>query len=58
MSRASQSVVISELDKLFFLPLAPNETLELRALAIEAMLVTNGWTWDEVLATLSNPKEN
>ena len=46
------------LDKLFFLPFAPNEDAHLRSLAIEAMLSASGWTWDEVLNQIIKPEGN
>lgn len=38
-----------KLAQLFFLPFAPNETPELRALAIEKLLEMSGWDWDTYL---------
>jgi hypothetical protein len=37
------------LDQLFFLPLADNETPELRDQVIRAWLAVNGYSWSDVI---------
>lgn len=58
MARLSYSVLVVELDKLFFLPFAANETPEMRMDSIEATLLAYGWTWDQMIEELSKPEGN
>jgi len=58
MFKQPYEFVSLQLDKLFFLPFASNETPETRATAIEALLQATGWTWDEVLAEMAKPEGN
>jgi hypothetical protein len=58
MFKQPYEFVSIQLDRLFFLPFAPNETVEMRSIAIEAMLQASGWTWDEVLNEIAKPEGN
>jgi hypothetical protein len=58
MARQSWAVVSEQLDCFFVLPLANNETIQLRAIAIESYLVLSGWTWDQVLDQIVKPEGN
>lgn len=58
MFKQPYEFVSLELDKLFFLPFAENETAQMRADAIDAMLLVCGWTWDEVIAEMAKPEGN
>jgi hypothetical protein len=58
MFKQPYEFVSIQLDKLFFLPFASNETPEMRSIAIEAMLQAAGWTWDEVLNEIAKPEGN
>jgi hypothetical protein len=50
--------LLEQLDRLYCLPLAKNETAEMRADAIEAMVQASGWTWDQILAKMAEPEGN
>lgn len=45
------------LDRLFFLPLKENETIEQRSESIDSYLVSVGYTWDDVLETINYKSE-
>ena len=47
--KTSYKEASSNLDKLFFLPLSINETIDQRKIAIDAYLESVGWSWDDVL---------
>jgi len=46
------------MDFLHMMPLLPNETIELRAEAIEALIVSFGWSRDLIIAELLKPQGN
>lgn len=48
-NKATWQMVSDQLDKLFVLPFAKNETPELRAAMIEAYLEACSYTWDDVI---------
>lgn len=56
--KASWKTVSENLDRLFFLPFASNETPALRAEMIEAYLHAYGYTWDMVLDQIIKPEGN
>lgn len=47
--KISYKEVSFNLDKLFFLPLSINETIDQRRIAIDAYLESVNWSWDDVL---------
>lgn len=49
MQCAAWQEVSQQLDALFFMPFAPQETPELRSQSIESYLHSVGWNWDAVL---------
>lgn len=50
--------LMARLDRLYCQPLAANESPEMRALAIEAVVLNSGWTWDMILAKMAEPEGN
>lgn len=58
MNKLPYQQVSDQIDRLFFSPLYPNETTELRSLTIEAYIESAGWTWDEVIEQLYKSKDN
>lgn len=52
------AVLLKQLDRLYFSPLAENESIEMRADAIEAFVHASGWTWDKLLAKMAEPEGN
>jgi hypothetical protein len=58
MLKLPYSSLTTELDKLFFLPLAENESIQTRDCAINALLTSNGWTWDELINELAKSESN
>lgn len=47
--KISYKEVSSNLDKLFFLPLSFNETIEQRKITIDSYLESVGWSWDDIV---------
>jgi hypothetical protein len=47
--KASWQTITSGLDQLYSLPLIKDESASDRSQAIETFILTNGWTWDEVI---------
>lgn len=47
-----------ELDKFFFLPFGADESPTMRADALDAYLLSVGWTWDDVLKEIQKVGEN
>lgn len=50
--------ISEQLDRLFFLPFAANESVELRDASIQAYLSMSGWNWDQVLDALFKSGKN
>lgn len=46
------------LDKLYFMPLAENEDVHMRCLAIDQYIDSNGWTWDDIIEEMAKPEIN
>ena len=46
------------MDFLHMMPLLPNESIELRAEAIEVLIVSFGWTRSLIIAELLKPEGN
>lgn len=51
--KAPWETITSGMDQLFFTPFLKEETAYDRAQAIDAFLLANGWTWDEVLDSIA-----
>ncbi len=58
MRKLTFKQLTDQLDRLYCLPLAKNETAEMRADAIEVVVQTSGWTWDEIIAKMAEPEGN
>lgn len=52
------ATLLKQLDRLYFSPLAENETIEMRADTIEVFVHASGWTWDAILAKMAEPEGN
>ena len=46
------------MDFLHMMPLLPNETIEIRAEAIEALIINFGWSRDDIIAEILKPQGN
>ena len=56
--KVSYNELSIELDKFFFLPFGPDESPFMRAEALDAYLLSVGWTWDDVLKEIEKIGEN
>lgn len=50
--KSSWQTISSGLDQLFFSSLVEDETIEDRSQTIDTFLISNGWSWDEVIAQM------
>jgi hypothetical protein len=56
--RADYKTIVSGLDQLYFSRLIEDETIESRRETIETFLLSNGWTWAQLLTHIEKEDEH
>lgn len=51
--RLPYSIFVIGLDKLYFMPLAENEDVHMRCLAIDRYIDSNGWSWSLIIEEMA-----
>jgi hypothetical protein len=56
--RSDYQTIMIGLDQLFFTPFGTDESVQDRAELIEAFILSNQWTWQEILNEMSKEETN